>query len=529
MDLDAIVNRTVTVLSTPVIGTPVGLYLRVSEDKAQRANADEWREVGEQVREQLKALIKFSESLDEPVTVVRIYNDNNTPATDPFLVREGFETGLADLEAGVIRGMLFWHADRYARMDYDASRVNRVFLMHPDYIGRSVLGGTDLSTDEGRAWFTMQATMGGMEVSGLKRRTTTTNAGRAQKADYQHGGRRPFGWNEDRETLRAEEAALLREAILGIPQGRTVGEVRAKWIKLGYEPERNKKSTSQHSLSHSTVEQRIVNPRNCGYKTYLSQSDRRNSGRPWMPDHVVYKDGKPVEGNWERVCTPQEWAACVEELEERKRKRKAGRRKPHDTTSKYLLSGTARCGKCNFPLEANWYSKDSSSYAKYRYRYACLTTLGGCGGVTRVGPPLEELVVELLFAEVRRQIGKAAKVRESTDETVNDRRLEEIQKELAEVNSRWKAKRIPAARALDMIEELEAERAELGRRRRKLLAQKAHEEAEIPDLEVQWEDFTPNEKRKRLRNEIRAVIVHPVGRGKRFDPAAIEIVWQEKP
>ncbi|WP_158687607.1 recombinase family protein, partial [Streptomyces sp. AA1529] len=317
MDLDAILNSTVTDLTTPVVGTPVGLYLRVSEDKAQRANADEWREVGEQVREQLTGLLQFAGTLGEPVTVTRVYNDNNTPATDPFLIRQGFEAQLTDLESGVIRGVLFLHADRYARMDYDASRVNRIFLMHPDYIGRSLLGGTDLSTDEGRAWFTMQATMGGMEVSGLKRRTTTTNASRARKADYQHGGRRPFGWNDDRETLNPEEAASLREAILSIPGGALVGEIRQAWIAKGYEPKRNKESKSRHSLSHSTVEQRIINPRNCGYKTYLSQADRRKSGRPWMPDHVVYEDGSPVVGKWETVCTPEEWAAAVEAIEER--------------------------------------------------------------------------------------------------------------------------------------------------------------------------------------------------------------------
>ncbi|WP_301124789.1 recombinase family protein [Streptomyces cacaoi] len=523
----ALLSQRVTEVSTPGTGIPVGISLRVSDDKAQHAGAEEWREVGEQVIEQFKDLVHFARTLDEELEIIRIYNDNNTPATDPFLIREGFEACLRDLESATIRGVLFWHADRFARMDYDAARVNRIFLMHPDYIGRSVKGGTDLSTDDGRAWFTMQATMGGMEVSSLKRRTSTTNKNRAKKPDYQHGGRRPFGWEEDRKTLNAEEAADLLEAIRAIPKGRRVGEVRREWIAKGYVPERNKDSESQLNLSHSTVEQRLVNPRNCGYKTYLSRSDRRKSGRPWMPDHVVYEDGEPVIGEWETVCTPEEWAACVEELERRKADNREGRRKPHDTASKYLLSGTARCGICNFPLTFNPYTKGTNAYKKYGYRYACLTTHGGCGGVSRVGPPVEQLVEDAFLRRVLDGIGNASTDEPQIDESQYDGRLGEIQVELNEINARWKAKRISSGRALDMIEELESERSSLSKKRRKLLAQKNRKKVE-GEKDLRWEDCTPGEKKKRLRKLIKAVIVHPVGRGRReFDPSAIEIVWQE--
>ncbi|WP_192817126.1 zinc ribbon domain-containing protein, partial [Streptomyces sp. AA1529] len=210
-----------------------------------------------------------------------------------------------------------------------------------------------------------------------------------------------------------------------------------------------------------------------------------------------------------------------------KRNFKEGRQKPHDTASKYLLSGIARCGACNFPMNMNPYTRGTNSHERYGYRYACISNLGGCGGVTRVGPPVEELVIDLLFEKVREQIGSAQKEDAESHEAAGAGRLEEIQRELNEINDRWKAKRVSSARALDMIEELEAERAALGKKRRQQLARSARRNAEQPDLPTEWKNSTPGQKRQRLRQEIRAVIVHPVGRGKSFDPEAIEIIWQE--
>ncbi|MEU1628700.1 recombinase family protein [Streptomyces sp. NPDC020096] len=505
---------------------PVGAYARLSEDKAMRSDAAAWREVGDQVAEQFKDIDTLASGLG--VTVTRRYNDNNTPATDPFIVRGEFEQMLKDLEAGVIRGILFYHSDRLARMDYDAARVNRLFLMNPRLIGRSFSGGVDLSTPEGRSMFVMQATMGGMEVYATKRRVSRTNRKLAEKG-HAHGAPRPFGWNDDRATLHPKEAKDLRDAILAIPGGKLVGEVRKEWMAKGYAPKRNKKSKesgNEWTLQHSTVEMRLVNPRNCGYMVYVPQETRREAGALWLPDYVVYKDGEPVMGDWEAVCSPEEWAACVAEIERRKEQNKEGH-PDRDTSAKYLLTGIARCGECSFPLHANFYNKGTSSYEKYRYRYACLSNLGGCGGVTRVGPPIEDLVETAFLDEVRESLGAVVK-REDVDETKNDARIAEIDEEISDANQRRKNKRISAGAAMDIIEDLENERATLIKERRQLVAAKVKRRSLEPNLIDDWPTYTISEKRARLRKSIRAVLVHKVGRGKRFDPAFIEIVWTKE-
>lgn len=501
---------------------PVGAYARASEDKALKANSADWREIGEQVAQQFSDMDEMATKLG--VTITRRYNDNNTPASDPHIVRKDFESMLVDLENGTIRGILFYHSDRLVRQEYDAARLNRLFQLNPRYLGRAVVGGTDLSTQEGRSMLTIQATMGGMEVYSTKRRVARKNKGLAERG-HMHGAPRPFGWAEDRQTLHDTEAEVLRQAIIAIPSGLTVGEVRKQWIELGYKPTRNKKKAGTQSLQHSAVESRLVSPRVCGYRTYLPQAERNGTERPWMPDFLVYKDGKPVMGDWEAVVSPEEWQACVATIEERKRARKEVRG-IHTTSTKYLLSGIARCGKCSFPLMSNQYSKGTTSYERYGYRYACLTTLGGCGGVTRVGPLMDDLVEQTFLLEVRRTLGMAAK-EEDIDETKHDVRLAEIGQEIEEVNERRRVKRISMGTALDMIEELEGERDELNRQRRQLFALRVRRQNASPSLLEEWTGYTVSQKKSRLRESVRAVMVHPAGRGKKFDPSLIEVVWVE--
>ncbi|MEU0846034.1 recombinase family protein [Streptomyces sp. NPDC005962] len=503
---------------------PLGAYARLSEDKALRADADPEREEGEQTTDQLKRC--RAAAARHGGVIVREYNDNNTPASDPFITRTDFERMLVDLESGAIRGILFTHSDRLARLEYDAARINRIFAMHPDYVGRELDGSADLSTPEGRAMFMMKATVGGLEVHNTRRRVSGTNKSRAQRG-RKGKGRRAFGWLKDDETLHPIESKDLRAAILAIPRGKLVGEIRKEWMKKGYVPQRNSNGKQNLPVAHSSVEQRLVNPRNCGYVTYVSVAERRQNGRLWLPDHVVEVDGKPVTGKWDTVCTPEEWRACVGTLEERKKAHQEGLTKPHSTIVKYLLSGWGRCGKCSSVVWMNPYDKSKPAYEKYGFRYACLVNQGGCGGVTRVGPPVDEHVTDAYLEHMRRNIGAVEPVEAEVPED-HEPRLQEIAAEIDVTNERRREKRISITAALDIIEELEQEKAQLKRKQREAAAKIAQVSTNsTPDLLKEWENYTISERRALMQQEIRTVIIHPVGRGKRFDPRFIEIVWRE--
>lgn len=456
--------------------------------------------------------------------VSRWFIDDGVPASNPDIERPEFEAMLIELAAGNANGLVFYHADRLARLETDAARINAIFMRNPRLIGRSATGGTDLSTAEGRAMFTIQATIGTLEVANIKRRVARTNLEEAESGSVPVSPR-PFGWNEDRKTVRESEAKLIRQAHEDIIGGKTIGEVRREWIDLGLESKRQTKRQGAHNLNHTTVEYRLTNPRLCGYRVYVPQEERRELRQKlWLPDFVVYKDGNPVIGEWDAIVTPDQWKAVVAVIAKRKQVRAEGRTQPHSTSTKYLLSGIARCGICLHPMRATMYAKNSPSYERYKFRYQCLGSEGGCGGVARVGPLVDQHV-EKLFLKAQEEDLKGAEPAE-VDDTIHDARLAEIKSEVENVRKRRRENRISTASALDLIEELEQEQRTLLAKSRDLTAEKVRRSSQTPNLLREWKDKTISMKRDGLRRDIRAVLIQPAGRGKRkFDPELIDIDW----
>jgi site-specific DNA recombinase len=503
--------------STPAAGAeviPVGIYTRISDDDKD--------EFGNLTREGVKVQESdcrhlaedLSATLGTSLVVVRVYDDNNITAADERVTRPDFEQILKDLEAGVIKGFLFAHADRVCRLELDAARVTRIFRLNPTYIGRSVKGGTDLSTDEGRAMFVVQAVMGGMEVSATRRRVVRRNRAAAEEGKI-HGGKRAFGWNADRKTLCDWEAELLAKAIREVPKGKTIGTIRQEWIAAGVTPTAEGKGP----LRDHTVLTRIINPRVCGYRVYLPAQDRREAKDLWPPDHILHDNsGQPVIGGWEPIVKPEEWRVCVATLEQRRTKRR-----DHDFSrlhAKYLLSGIARCGECGSKL----YGKADKSGTTYRY--ICAEREGGCNGIKRAGPALDEHVEALFLEATRRALGVIEY--DDVDDTVYDDRIAELREEIKEVMARRKPdhpKRISTAVAMDMVSDLERDIADLTYKARALTAAKAQRQVDAPSLLNEWRDYTIDMKRDRLRRDITAVVVNKTRRGARFDPSCIEVVW----
>ncbi len=491
----------------------LGAYLRISDDDKDA----EGNLTRAGVKRQEKDIRNLADELSAAFRVqiaLRIYDDNDITAADPRVRRPNFEQMLADLQAEVIKGFLFYHADRVARLSLDAARVTTLYEMNPRLIGRSVTGGTDLSTDEGRAMFGMQAIMGNMEVAADRRRVTRKNKESA-KAGKNHGGKRAFGWEKDRQTLEPWEAALLAKAIKDIPLGKTIGTIRAEWIDAGV----TATAEGKGPLRDHTVLSRIINPRVCGYRAYVPAQERREAKNLWLPDHVLHDDdGRPVIGDWEPIVTPEEWKAAVATLEERR-----GHRRDHEFSrlhAKYLLSGIARCGICGARMYAKFQTGDST------YRYMCVKREGGCGGIKRVGPPLDELIERLFLEKTRDALGGAEP--QDVDDTVYDARILEIQQEIKDVMARRKPDhphRISTATAMDLVSELEEEMADLTYKARALTAAKVKRANQAPELLAEWESYSIDMKRQQLRRDISAVVVNKTRPGARFDRACIEVVW----
>jgi DNA invertase Pin-like site-specific DNA recombinase len=486
----------------------VGIYVRISDD-----DRDEHRQL-------TRAGVKRQETdcrqlaADLGVTVVRVYDDNNITAADERITRPGFEQLLQDLESGTIQGFLFYHADRVARLELDAARMTRLYRVNPRLIGRSVQGGTDLSTEEGRAMFVVQAVMGGLEVAATRRRVTRWHMDLAA-AGKNHGGKRPFGWEADRKVLRDWEADLLAKAVREIPLGKTMGMIRREWIAAGVKPTADGKGP----LRDATILARITNPRVCGYRPYVPAQERREVGKIWLPDHVLHVNGQPVTGDWQPIVTPEEWRKCVATLKERRMKRPDhGYSRLH---ARYLLSGIARCGECGSKLYGHLGTRDTI------HRYICLEREGGCGGIKRTGPALDHHV-QTLFLQVTRQALDDKEGYSVEIDTICDSKIAQLREEIKDVMARRKpdcARKISTSTAMDLVSQLEEEIADLTYKTRALTADNANRLNDATKSLEEWESYTIDTKRERLRRVISAVVVNKTRRGARFDPSCIEVVW----
>jgi site-specific DNA recombinase len=177
------------------------------------------------------------------------------------------------------------------------------------------------------------------------------------------GAFRPFGYDDDRVTVRPDEAEVIRALVARFLAGESARSL-ATWLD------------------------------DQGVKTV--------AGGPWKTTtlRAMLRSGR-IAGLREHrgtVVGPAVWPAIIT-VEERDRvlaamaaKKSSGRRAPQ----RYLLSGLVRCGKCGQTLYSSARRERSGKETR---RYVCLSgpDHGGCGGTMVVAGPLEDLITDAVL------------------------------------------------------------------------------------------------------------------------------------
>jgi site-specific DNA recombinase len=241
-----------------------------------------------------------------------------------------------------------------------------------------------------------------------------------------------------------------------------------------------------------------------------------------------YVDGRPVTAEWPGIITQQQHEELRAILGPRRRERTS---KGPTTVRTYLLGGFLFCARvkddgklCGHRLTAK--------RAGNKRRYACMTRLGGCGGILRAAEPLEQYVVLELLTQLPERLLEAARRapeeweslgRLLTQRQTQEDRLEGLADFLADgtldKGEYLRQKRRLQARLAELDAEIAHARAAAPRRRLK--------GATLEELWAEWERLDLDEQRAVMADHIEQIDVHPTGRGKRFDPDAITIHWQE--
>lgn len=323
------------------------VYCRISDDREGRA-------LGVARQEQdCRALAERKGWL-----VAGLYVDNDISAADPRKRRPEYERLLEDIKSGLFDAVVVWDSDRLHRRPIELER----FVEIAEAAGLRQLamvgGDIDLAAGDGLLLARVKGAVAADEVAKIKRRVRRKHRQLAESGALSGGGTRPFGFDEDRLTVRESEAGVVRELVDRSLAGESIPSLCRDLNARGVMTATGKEWTP------GSLRRLLTSGRIAGLREY---------------------EGESFTAQWPAIV-PAESVLRLREL--RAEKTRTGRRAPR----KYLLSGLVVCGRCGARMVAR--PRDDGAR-----RYVCAAGPGqaGCGKLMILADPVEELVSEAML------------------------------------------------------------------------------------------------------------------------------------
>jgi site-specific DNA recombinase len=311
------------------------------------------------------------------------YVDNDVSAFSGKRRRD-YERMIADLASSARDAVIVYNLDRLHRRPVELEE----FVTLCESVGvrdvATVTADIDLGNDDGLFMARIFAAFAAKE-SGRKsarvRRKLLQNA----EQGLPHGSVRPFGYDDDKITLRQDEAAVVTEMVEKYLAGESL---RGLTIWLNDTKVAPAIATSWQT---SAVRQILCSGRIAGLREHHGQ--------------VI---GPAV---WPAIITPAQRDRVLARMAART---VAKTRAPRT----YLLSGMLRCGRCGNRLFSQARHVNSDNRVR---RYVCLKgpDHGGCGRLTVVAEPVEQLLTDAVLTRLDSpQLADALAGRSSVDADV---------------------------------------------------------------------------------------------------------------
>ena len=323
------------------------VYCRISDDREGRALG---------VARQEQDCRALADRKGWPVA--GLYVDNDISAADPKKRRPEYERLLGDIKAGLVDALIVWDADRLHRRPIELERFFEIAdaagLRHIATVG----GDIDLASGDGLLITRIKGAVAADEVAKIRRRVLRKHRELAESGAVSGGGTRPFGFEEDRLTVRESEAAVVRELVERSLSGESVLSLCRDLNARGVLTATGKEWTA------GTLRRLLLSGRIAGVREH---------------------DGSAFTAQWPGLV-PAESVYRLRAL--RAEKTRTRRRAPR----RYLLSGLVVCGRCGARMVAR--PRDDGAR-----RYVCAAGPGnaGCGKLMILADPVEVLVSEAVL------------------------------------------------------------------------------------------------------------------------------------
>lgn len=354
-------------------------------------------------------------------------------------------------------------------------------------------GDIDLSHDQGRLVGRILASVakGEMERKGKRQKDASEQA--AKMGTRRTGCPRSFGYEDDRVTLRPDEADAIRWAADALLGGSTVAAVMREWNARGH-----------------------VTPQ--GGKPFQRQSVTTIMRNPALAALSTYRGEILGPGQWEPILTESQWRAVEALLAD------PARKPPRGAYS--LLGGLAVC-RCGAKIGA-------SVNATKRHVYRCNPLLRG----EAPGPHSQQLIANVdpyVEAVILARLSRA----DVTDLITPQASVDTVALHREAASIRANLDEMAADRALGLVTRTQMLKAtERGKQRLEEIAASLAESVsdsalapfalDQPAVDV-WAGLDLARKRAVI-DALSEVVICPAGRGARtFDRTTVKVEWRRQP
>jgi site-specific DNA recombinase len=458
-----------------------GIYARISSDR-------DGDQLG--VTRQIEDCRRFAERCG--YVVEDVYVDDDISAWSGKQ-RPEFERMVDDLRMRRIGAVLVWHLDRLTRHPRELEAF--IDLCDELRVGLGcVTGEVDLGSHIGRLTARMLGGLARYESDHKSERIRRKHEEIAADGRVSGGGSRPYGYEADKVTVRAAEAAIVRECAKRLLAGEPVLSI-AKDLDA-----RGVTSASGGAWSPQSLRRMLASPRISGQRIHHGEI----VAKAVWPAIITAKDGARIRA---LLANPE------------RRTNKAARR--------YLLGGLLVCSHCGERLVAR-------PRTGGQRRYACAKGPGfsGCGKTYITADDVELFVTEAVLhrldsAALQRTLERQQRKAPDAQRWLSE--MEQAQTQLVELATEY------GNRALSM-DEMRAARKPIEQRltnARKQLNKVSR--SSVLDryvgngegLRAEWDSLDLSQQHAIVAAVVDSVVVGPARRGyNRFDETRLSPVWR---
>lgn len=425
-------------------------------------------------------------------TVVERYVDSDISAYSGKR-RPEYLRMLEDIEAGTVAAVVVYHADRLHRHPRELEDFIDLCQRTGTKIA-TVSGDLDLSTHEGQLLARITGAVARKESDDKSRRIRRKHEELATAGKPSGGGTRPYGYEADKLTVRAEEAEVIRECARRVLAGDSLRSICLDLNGRGVTTATGKQWTSQ------TLRRMLMSPRISGQRDHHGE--------------IVAK--KAV---WPAIITPSQTQQLQAKLRDpARRTNRASRR--------YLLTQLLLCSHCKAMLVSR--PRDDGTR-----RYVCATGPGfaGCGKTTIIADRAEQFISHAVLHRLESpRLGEARKRTPGNSKGAQwQTEIERRQGQLDELAAMWAEGEITRGewlRARTPIEKhLSTAKKKLAAVNRTTVLLPFVDDATA--LREQWASMTLTRQHEICVATLQHVEVLPAVRGRnRFDESRLHPVWR---